>query len=519
MKTKISLQLIIFIILCWNLQEVKAQWVTKDNTHIKVSTGSFINVHGDWKNNNPELDLGEGTIRFSGEENQSIEGTNTFKNMLVEKYSNELELNGNLNCNGILEIVYGTFNVNPEIELTLNDAFTNYGNFTIKSDDSGTGSLLDNGIINGYGIFTVEQYLIGGEDVWHYVSPQAEGVLAGIFAGGMLLKYNETISNFEPVINPYEYLNGLKGYATSFAENTTVNYTGANLFTATQTITGLTYTENSSANYDGFNLIGNPYPSLIDIESPGVNLTNLGNAFYFWDNTLNGGLGDFSIYLKGGSEINGATQYIQGGQGFFLKVDSPGNIGTFTTDNSTRLHQAEQTYPYPDFELLRLTAEGGLFSDETIICFNENALESFDSQYDAYKFILNDNVSHLYSKTPEEFGLAINTLPNILLYNGISVPLSYNVVESGNYTITASELESFIEASITLEDILMGTIIDLNENPIYNFTANPEDDPDRFIIHFNVFFNTNSGLFTSGRISIYFNQAYSRKSKHDEHFI
>ena len=83
MKTKITLQLIILIILSWNIQEIKAQWVIKDNTHIKVSTNSYINLLGDWKNNNPLLDLGEGTIKFSGTESQSIEGTNTFKNMLI----------------------------------------------------------------------------------------------------------------------------------------------------------------------------------------------------------------------------------------------------------------------------------------------------------------------------------------------------------------------------------------------------------------------------------------------------
>ncbi|MBI9038253.1 MAG: T9SS type A sorting domain-containing protein [Bacteroidales bacterium] len=485
---KITFQLLFLMMLCWNLQEVKAQWVIKENTNIKVSTGSFINVHGDWKNNNPELDLGEGTIKFSGSENQNIQGANTFKKMLVEKYSNELELNGNLNCNGTLEIASGSFNVNPEIELTLNDDFTNNGAFTIKSDENGTGSLLDNGMITGNGVFTVEQFLTGGpalEDIWHYVSPQAEDVLSGIYSGGMLLKYNETISGFVPIETPDETLNVLQGYSASFDENTTVYYTG-NLFTASQTITGLTYTENTSANYDGFNLVGNPYPSLIDIESTGITLENLGNAFYFWDNTLNGGLGDFSIYIKGGSAINGATQYISGGQGFFLKVDSPGNIGTFSTDNSARLHNGEPSSKDSYVNLLRLSAEGGVFSDETIICFNELATESFDSEFDAYKFILNDNINHLYSKTPEDLGLAINTLPDILLDNGISVPLSYNVVESGSYMITASELESFIEASIILEDILIGTTSDLNENPIYNFTANPEDDPDRFIIHFNV---------------------------------
>ena len=276
----------------------------------------------------------------------------------------------------------------------------------------------------------------------------------------------------------------MQGYAVTFAGNNTVYYSG-NLLTGTQSISGLTYTNNLAANYDGYNLTGNPYPSTIDIESSGVSLNNLGNAFYFWNNSLNEGFGDFAVYIKGGSGINGATQFIAPGQGFFLKVDSPGNIGTFSMDNSARLHQGQAIYKDPEVNSLRLIAEGGVFSDETIICFNENATNVFDSEYDAYKFLINDNVNHLYSKTSDDFGLAINTFPEALLNSSIDVPLNYEVVESGTYTISAYQLESFTDTPITLEDIQTGIITNFYENSVYTFTANTGDDPARFIVHFN----------------------------------
>jgi len=476
------------IMICWNLQKVKAQFVIDENTHIKATSGTFIKAQGNWINNNESLDLGEGTIKFSGTEVQSIEGINTFNNMLVDKNLNELNLNGNLICKSAFYIASGDFNVMPEKQLTLNGNFLNTGNFTIKSDISGTGSLIDNGTINGSGSFLVEQFLTGGvalEDIWHYVSPQAENVLSSVFIGASLLFYDETISSFVPIVQPDIPLNIMQGYAATFAGNNTVYYSG-NLLTGFQSISGLTYTNNLAANYDGYNLVGNPYPSTIDIESSSVSLNNLGNAFYFWNNSLNEGFGDFAVYIKGGSGINGATQFIAPGQGFFLKVDSPGNIGTFSMDNSARLHQGQAIYKDPEVNSLRLIAEGGVFSDETIICFNENATNVFDSEYDAYKFLINDNVNHLYSKTSDDFGLAINTFPEALLNSSIDVPLNYEVIESGTYTISAYQLESFTDTPITLEDIQTGIITNFYENPVYIFTANTGDDPARFIVHFNI---------------------------------
>ena len=486
-KSKIIFLSIIVTMICCNFQTTKAQLVINENTHVKATSGTYLNAQGNWINNNELLDLGEGTIKFSGTEAQSIEGTNTFNNMLVDKNLNELNLNGNLICKDALYIAAGNFNVMPEKQLTLNGNFLNTGNFTIKSDINGTGSLLDNGTINGSGSFTVEQFLTGGvavQDIWHYVTPQAENVFSTVFNTASLLFYNETINSFIPILSPNIPLNIMQGYAASFEGNNTVYYSG-NLLTGIQSISGLTYTNNSTANYDGYNLVGNPYPSTINIESNGVSLNNLGNAFYFWDNSLNEGFGDFAVYVRGGSGINGATQYIAPGQGFFLKVDSPGNTGIFSMGNSARTHYAQPFYRDPEVNSLRLIAEGVVFSDETIICFNENATNVFDSEFDAYKFLINDNINHLYSKTSDDFGLAINTFPEALLSSSIDVTLNYEVVESGAYTISAYQLESFTDIPISLEDIQTGIITDFYENPVYIFTANTGDDPARFIVHFN----------------------------------
>ena len=161
---------ILMIMICWNLQKVKAQLVIGENTHIVSTSGTYLNAQGNWINNNESLDLGEGTIMFSGTEAQSIEGTNTFNNMLVNKSINELNLNGNLICKSAFYIASGDFYVMPEKQLTLNGNFLNTGNFTIKSDISGTGSLIDNGTINGSGSFLVEQFLTGGAALQGYLA-------------------------------------------------------------------------------------------------------------------------------------------------------------------------------------------------------------------------------------------------------------------------------------------------------------------------------------------------------------
>jgi len=358
-------------------------------------------------------------------------------------------------------------------------------NIILESDASGSAMLIDDSPLTVLGGATVQQYLTGGaelKNIWHFISPQTDNVLSSVFSGGLLNSYDETSGNWDSIVLTNVPLNVMEGYSVSFIGNQTVLYQG-NLASGSQSISNLTYTNNGFPNYDGYNFVGNPYPSAVDIENNDVNLTNLGNAFYFWDNSLNGGLGDYAYWVKGGSGVNDATQYIPPGQGFFLKVNAPGNIGTFSVENTARTFQTHSFYKNSQINLLKLKVEGGNYNDEAIIRFVEGATNFFDSDYDAYKLFASE-VNHLYSKTTDDFGLAINTLSELQEEESVSVPLNYEVKKSGIYVITASELESFTNVEITLEDLQTNTTTDLNQNPVCTFTANTGDPTGRFIVHF-----------------------------------
>jgi hypothetical protein len=65
------------------------------------------------------------------------------------------------------------------------------------------------------------------------------------------------------------------------------------------------------------------------------------------------------------------------------------------------------------------------------------------------------------------------------------VPMALEVGTETEYTIFASGLHSFDEdVMIYLEDMKENAMIDLNVQSDYTFTASPEDDADRFNVHF-----------------------------------
>jgi hypothetical protein len=134
--------------------------------------------------------------------------------------------------------------------------------------------------------------------------------------------------------------------------------------------------------------------------------------------------------------------------------------------------------------VLNLKVEGSTYDDYTRVCFYGPATQNFDGDYDAYKlFSYNINVPQFYSVTPDETKLAINTLPLDQMYG--TVPLGFTVGVTGTYTITADGIGSFPAVTyIKLEDKKTGVIQKLNDNPVYAFTATPEDDANRFVLHF-----------------------------------
>jgi hypothetical protein len=155
-------------------------------------------------------------------------------------------------------------------------------------------------------------------------------------------------------------------------------------------------------------------------------------------------------------------------------------------DNRVRVHNAQPFLkngiePIPD--LLRLKATTDLSSDETIIHFMQDANENFDSEFDAYKLTGGANSPQLASITQDETKLSINSLP--YGFGERLIPLSFSLNKASSVTFTASGMENFtMVPPIYLEDLLLGTVIDLQLQPVYTFTYQPGQN-NRFRLRFN----------------------------------
>ena len=98
-------------------------------------------------------------------------------------------------------------------------------------------------------------------------------------------------------------------------------------------------------------------------------------------------------------------------------------------------------------KILRLEVSNGVNSDETVIRFNDDALNTYD-QYDAQK------MSNSSNTIPEIYTTADNTE---LAINGMSQPnqeteitLGFRTGESNNFTIKASELINFDDNTVLI---------------------------------------------------------------------
>jgi hypothetical protein len=206
------------------------------------------------------------------------------------------------------------------------------------------------------------------------------------------------------------------------------------------------------------------------------------NALYYYDNSL----ANYRYYIPLTGGTGGASRYIPAMQGFMVHASSNTN-NTMKIDNGARIHSG-QTASYKSAasvsNILDLSVEGNNYADHARVCFYDSATINFDGNYDAYKlFSYNAGVPQLYSLTPDNTKVAINTLPLSTMYG--DVPLGFTVGAPAKYTITAYGISSFpASMSIRLEDKKTGTSQKLNVNPVYSFAADIDDLPNRFVLHF-----------------------------------
>ncbi len=367
----------------------------------------------------------------------------------------------------------------------------------IKSDATGTGSLLDNGI-SGSGTARVERYLtkynVVSDGMYHFLSSPVSGqAISPTFSNPPgnftddFYKLDEPSYTWISFRNPGNVINPAfettltpgRGYLVAYNADVTKSFTGTlntgNLSTGAG-LPAITYTS-SLGSSAGWNLLGNPYPSAIDWDNVTASqFTNVGSAVYVYDNATQ----TYKSYVGGIGSLTGGI--IPAMQGFMLKANAASP--SFRLENQDRVHSAQSYYKNTQAteNVLTLSVNGNIYSDQTSIRFMDGATTDFNEQWDAYKLLGGSAAPNLYSKAGD-LRMAVNSLPMSELSG--SVPVGLLTTVPGTYTLNAEGLQSFTHATgITLEDKKTGLLQELNNNPAYTFTVSENDEPERFVLHF-----------------------------------
>ena len=316
---------------------------------------------------------------------------------------------------------------------------------------------------------------------------------------------NSAIGHFDPASGQGEYVyyatnadrtlvNG-RGYLVSPSASGTIDITGAMAQT-----TVLYSLEDGSGTYGNWNLIGNPYPSYVNMTDDSGDATNnflsvntsvLDGEYqvvYAWDGSA------WDIYNQTTETIN----HIAPGEGFFVYTVAGGGDVSFTEnmqtsgqgENFNDANIAPGGKPLSNnrvsrFEL-ELSDNDNNQTDITKFYFSDEdqVSKGLDPGYDAGQFFQGPN-SRIFTRLVNDdkgTNFSIQALP----YNDLKdvvVPLGITT-ESSSLELSVKENSIDDYYRIYLEDKLENTIVELDRTIDLNFEDDNSDGLGRFYLHF-----------------------------------
>lgn len=235
---------------------------------------------------------------------------------------------------------------------------------------------------------------------------------------------------------------------------------------------------NFNYNTSRWNLIGNPYPCALDADMTSWLKYNVNNTVYVFD-------GATSTYkYRNGSVGTLYNSEIPAMQGFF--VYSTGYAPLLVIPATAKKHSNSSFYKAASLNnQLELNVISPNNTKSTaFISFNENSSDSADMNDALLMPATNPLNTELYSLINDD-KYCINALASFT--NPVSVDLGFEPKVSGNFSITADNIQSFSNTdAIILHDLKTNTFQNLISNPVYNFSADTVDAVHRFKILFDL---------------------------------
>lgn len=395
---------------------------------------------------------------------------------------------------------YKDISVYPGAKLTLGSGKTlTVNSILLKSDATGTATLLDEGGTLTATTATVQQYLPTARN-WYISSPITTKVVP---TGSTYFGYQESGDNSDLSVSgstaywkPYTEGTSLpagKGYIAQPTGETTLAFNGT-LNTGSTTVQ---LSRTTLASKPGFNLVGNPYPSYLDWSMVATANTNVlptawfrtkkGDGTYTFS-TVNVAVPATPVIVTNNANTT-ITKYIPPMQAYWVRLNENPSTSNYTVTNAMRAHidDAGNKFKIPkqnNMQLIRFLVSNGTNSDETVLYFNEDASNSFD-RYDSPK------MTNANPAIPEIYTVADN---NQLVINGLNsqgvnkeLPLGFYTGATNTFSIKASEVTNFdANMRVILRDKLMNTEFDITDGTAYNFSSDIANTTSRFSIIFKV---------------------------------
>lgn len=163
----------------------------------------------------------------------------------------------------------------------------------------------------------------------------------------------------------------------------------------------VSYTDHGMPEEDGWNLVGNPYASTINWDDANMMKTNLDDAIYVYDASLQ----TYTSYVNGMGN-NGGNAEIAPFQSFWVKANAT-NPALVVTEASKST--AQSTFKNNDATPMRIAVSNGGSQDECTFYWTEQATENFDPSLEAEKIWGFANIAIASKMTNTDYSiLALN---------------------------------------------------------------------------------------------------------------
>lgn len=359
-----------------------------------------------------------------------------------------------------------------------------------ESDITVTGNVVNNGTISlyetsvflqgvsssysGAGTFLMLRQGESAEDFFNFwSSPVMNFEVQETFIGSNVSEYNT--DTFWSFLAAGDEMEPARGYAIN-GGNTDVD--GERTFTGTPYNGDIDITTGFVDATENWNLLGNPYPSAIDIDAfITANDAILQGSVYLWSQNTSSLSGQYAVWNAMGSVAGGDGIVPDGNvascQGFFVRSDASGTV-TFT--NAIRTNNNDQFFKTASAENIKLKLQqNGTASKEILIGFRNDASDGFDSSYDAEN--LKGSGTDFYSLMGDD-NYAIQGLAP---FDGLKkISLGFELPEDGEATITMLTVPETYYAH--LYDSFTDTFYDLTSSD-YTFESSTGIIDNRFDLY------------------------------------